>query len=379
MIQQPIQQSIQQPIYDSASQCSGNGVEHSWLGHGVAVAKAFAKSLIPMEDPHFSINPDKALEGIGRLATATIVPLSPILFIAKDIVDAWFASCVPGPDVKPELPQTSKATGEEAQEKEPGSKDAPLQQSSAARYQGSQGTRGLLALGTLASSFEYANSNDSAGDSFPINNIDDLRRIGNGLSLAGTYHQTTDIVVPQGFQAIGRGKGPFTGKYDGGCNTIKGLDDCLVDRLEGSISNLGFTDGTINKDERGDGRAGIAACIVEKNGNVNDIWAKKIHITTSGLSRDAGIGAGQVRGSVANITAVDCSVTSEKDNSNVGIGGGLVDKGGTVYNTTAVKCNVASGGRMSNAGIGGGRLMERLNTPRRWAARSKPDIQNTMI
>ncbi|MBO9497211.1 hypothetical protein J7438_24445, partial [Thalassotalea sp. G20_0] len=66
-IQQPTQKPIQQSVCDSASQCSGNGVEHSWLGHGVAVAKAFAKSLIPMEDPHFSIDPDKALEGIGRL------------------------------------------------------------------------------------------------------------------------------------------------------------------------------------------------------------------------------------------------------------------------------------------------------------------------
>lgn len=112
MIQQPILQPIQQPICDSASQRSGNGVEHSWLGHSVAVAKAFAQSLIPMEDPRFSINPNKTLEDIGRLATAIILPTSPILFIAKDIADAWFASSVPGPDVKPELPQTSKATGE---------------------------------------------------------------------------------------------------------------------------------------------------------------------------------------------------------------------------------------------------------------------------
>ena len=285
------------------------------------------------------------------------MPLSPILFIGKDIADAWFASCVPGPDGKPELPQTSKATGEEAQEKEPGSQDAPLQQPSAARYQGSQGTRGLLALGTLASSFQYANSHDSAGDSIPIRDANDLRMIGqpNGHPLHGTYHQTADIDVPQGFQAIGRGIGPFTGKYDGRCNTIKGLNDCLVYDLKGNISNLGFTDGTINNRV-----AGLAACVVGKNGNVNDIWAKNINITTQSIDGNVGIGAGEVRegGRVANITAVECWVTSTSDSSNVGIGGGLVHTGGTVYNTTAVECEVVSKGDKSNAGIGGERLKE---------------------
>uniref|UniRef100_UPI003BB71FB1 hypothetical protein n=1 Tax=Endozoicomonas sp. ALE010 TaxID=3403081 RepID=UPI003BB71FB1 len=355
MIQQPIQQSIQQPICDSASQCSGNGAEYSWLGHGVAISKAFVKSLIPMEDPCLSFNSRKAVKDLLRLATTTIVPSSSILFMAKDMANAWSGSGLPGPDAKPELPQTSKETRGEAQEKETGSKDVPLQQPSTARYQGSQGTKGLLALGTLASSFQYANSNDSAGDSIPIKDAETLGMIGNGLPLHGIYHQTADIDVPQGFQAIGREKNlPFTGNYDGGCNTIKGLSDCLVYVLEGNISNLGFTDGEINRRE-----AGIAACYVEKKGIVNDIWAKNIHIKAlSFKDDDAGIGVGVVRegGCVANITAVGCSVTSKYDNSNVGIGGGRVDKGGTVYNTTAMNCTVKSYGYKSNAGIGGGRV-----------------------
>ncbi|WBA83395.1 hypothetical protein [Endozoicomonas sp. GU-1] len=353
--QQPIQQSIQQPICDSASQCSGNGAEYSWLGHGVAVSKAFVKSLIPMEDPCLSFNSRKAVKDLLRLATTTIVPSSSILFMAKDMANAWFGSGLPGPDAKPELPQTSKETREEAQEKEPGSKDVSLQQPSTARYQGSQGAKGLLALGTLASSFQYANSNDSAGDSIPIKDAKDLRMIGQSddFPMNGTYHQTGDIDISGGFKAIGRGSIPtFTGKYDGGCNTIKGLSDCLVYVLEGRISNLGFTDGEINRRA-----AGIAACYVEKKGIVNDIWAKNIHIKAlSFKDDDVGIGAAVVRkgGCVANITAVGCSVTSEYDNSNVGIGGGRVDKGGTVHHTTAVNCKVKSYGYKSNAGIGGG-------------------------
>uniref|UniRef100_UPI0011AF282B hypothetical protein n=1 Tax=Endozoicomonas acroporae TaxID=1701104 RepID=UPI0011AF282B len=155
MIQQPIQQPTQQPICDSASQSSENGIERSWLGHGIAVCKAFATSLIPTEDPCLSFNSRKAVEDLVRLATATILPSSSILFIVKDMANAWSGSDLPGPDAKPELPQTSKETREEAQEKEPGSKDVPLQQPSTARYQGSEGTKGLLALGTLASSFQY--------------------------------------------------------------------------------------------------------------------------------------------------------------------------------------------------------------------------------
>ncbi|WBA85361.1 hypothetical protein [Endozoicomonas sp. GU-1] len=122
MIQQPIQQPTQQPICDSASQCSGNGIERSWLGHGVAVCKAFAKSLIPTEDPCLSFNSRKAVEDLVRLVTVAILPPSSILFIVKDMANAWSGGGLPGPDAKPELPQTSKETREEAQDKEPGSK-----------------------------------------------------------------------------------------------------------------------------------------------------------------------------------------------------------------------------------------------------------------
>ncbi|WP_422449727.1 hypothetical protein [Endozoicomonas sp. ALB091] len=355
MIQQPIQQSIQQPIYDSASQRSGNGVEHSWLGHGIAVAKAFVKSLIPMEDPHFSINPDKALEGIGRLATATIVPLSPILFIAKDIADAWFGSCVPGPDVKPELPQTSKATGEEAQEKEPGSKDVPLQQPSTARYQGSQGSRGLLALGTLASSFQYANSNASANGSIPIK-IYDAKTLGmigrnDSYPLNGAYQQTADIVVTQDYQSIGSDTDPFTGQYDGQCRTISDLPDCLVDTLKGSISDLHLTGANIINSTK---VTGLAACVVEINGTVGGVRAKNARISTWGDKAYAGIGGGEIKGTVANITAVDSTVETSGERAYAGIGGGLVHDGGMVANTTAVDSRVETSGERAYVGIGGG-------------------------
>uniref|UniRef100_UPI0013D0A0DF hypothetical protein n=2 Tax=Endozoicomonas acroporae TaxID=1701104 RepID=UPI0013D0A0DF len=356
MIQQPIQQSIQQPICDSASQCSGNGAEHSWLGHGVAVAKAFAKSLIPMEDPHFSINPGKALEGIGRLATAIILPTSPILFIAKDIADAWFASSVPGSDVKPELPQTAKATGDEAQGKEPGPKDAPLQQPSTARYQGSQGTRGLLALGTLASSFQYANSNAIADGSqaIKINDTQTLAKIGRhpGYPLNGTYQQTADIVATQDYQSIGNDTHPFTGKYDGQCRTISALSDCFVDTLKGSISDLHLTGANIINSTK---VTGLAACVVDINGTVSGVRAENAHISTWGDNVYAGIGGGEVRGTVANTTAVNSTVETSGERAHAGIGGGLVT--GAVANTTALDSTVETSGDVAFAGIGGGEVL----------------------
>ncbi|MBO9484285.1 hypothetical protein [Salinisphaera sp. G21_0] len=293
MIQQPAQHPIQQPICDSASQCSGNGNEHSWLGHGVAVAKAFAKSLIPTEDPCLGFNSRRAVEDLVRLATATILPPSSILFMVKDIADAWSGSGLPGPDAKPELPQTSKEIREEAQEKEPGSKDVPLQQTSTARYQGSQGTKGLLALGTLASSFQYANSKPIAdgSKSIEINDAETLGKIGRhpDYPLNGTYQQTADIVVTKDYQSIGNDTHPFTGKYYGQCRTISGLSDCFVNTLEGSIRDLHFTCANITNSRK---TTGLAACVVDVNGTVSNIRAENVHIVTSGKDADAGIGGG---------------------------------------------------------------------------------------
>ncbi|WP_163388174.1 hypothetical protein, partial [Endozoicomonas acroporae] len=170
---------------------------------------------------------------------------------------------MPGPDAKPELPQTSKETREEAQEKEPGSKDVPLQQPSTARYQGSEGTKGLLALGTLASSFQYANSKT-------INNAEELGKIGQDpeYPLYGTYQQTENIVVnknqkPIGISSWGKFLGAFTGEYDGQCHTISGLSDCFVDILKGNISNLQFTRANIKYSGR---PTGLAACVVDDTG-----------------------------------------------------------------------------------------------------------------
>ncbi|WP_422463118.1 hypothetical protein [Endozoicomonas sp. ALB115] len=355
MIQQPIQQSIQQPICDSASQCSGNDIERSWLGHGVAVSKAFVKSLIPMEDPCLSFNSRKAVEDLLRLATTTIVPASSILFMAKDMANAWSGSGLPGPDAKPELPQTSKETREEAQEKEPGSKDVPLQQSSTARYQVSQGTKGLLALGTLASSFQYANSK-----TIKINNAEDLGKIGRYSDYPphGTYQQTADIVV-NNHRPIGDVSWwGFTGKYDGQCHTISGLSDCFVKKLSGSISDLQFTHANIRKINSGS--AGLVACVVAEDGIVTNIRAKDVHIFTWGYDADAGIVGGRVKGKVGNIMALNSTVETKGPFSDAGIGGGEVYPRAIVGYITAVNCNVTTLREGSSAAIGGGLVRDQF-------------------
>ncbi|WBA82935.1 hypothetical protein [Endozoicomonas sp. GU-1] len=265
------------------------------------------------------------MEDLVRLATTAILPSSSILFIVKDMANARSGSGLPGPDAKPELPQTSKETREEAQEKEPGSKDVPLQQPSTARYQGSEGTKGLLALGTLASSFQYANSKE-------INNPEDLGKIGRGdvkFPIDGKYQQTANIYVNETHKLIGT----FTGEYDGQCYTISGLSDCFVDTLEGTIKNLKFTDAVITSKKK---TTGLVACNV--NGTVSDILADNVTISTSGESAYAGIG------------------------------GGRLEAGGKIANITAVSSHVKTSGFGADAGIGGGegsRLEERLPTPRR--------------
>ncbi|MGO0307464.1 hypothetical protein ACTL6P_12795 [Endozoicomonas acroporae] len=378
--QQPIQQSIQQPICDSASQCSGNGAEYSWLGHGVAVSKAFVKSLIPMEDPCLSFNSRKAVKDLLRLATTTILPSSSILFMAKDMANAWSGSGLSGADAKPELPQTSKETREEAQEKESGSKTVPLQQPSTARDQGSQGAKGLLALGTLASSFQYANS-----QSIAIDDAEALDKIGRdpAYPLNGKYRQTADIVVTKDYQSIGNDTHPFTGDYDGQCRTISGLPDCLVDTLkQGNITHLGFTDTHINSTKTtglvactadgtvsdiraenvhistsgDDAHAGIGAGVVDGGGTVANTMAVNSNVKTEGRLADAGIGGGEVKGTVGNIMSVNSTVETKGDFARAGIGGGEVKAGGTVGNTTAVNSHVTTSGYGSFAGIGGGQV-----------------------
>ncbi|WP_206680867.1 hypothetical protein, partial [Endozoicomonas acroporae] len=229
----------------------------------------------------------------------------------------------------------SEATGKEAREKEPGSQDVPLQQPSTACYQGSQGARGLLALGTLASSFQYANSSSDldpenateaikyAIKATKINDAKTLGKIGRDpdYPLEGTYLQTADIDVPKDFQSIGNAKNPFTGEFHGQCNTIRGLSKCFVDTLKnGKIEHLRFTDAEI----KGSDVTGLVACVVDDNGEVKDIGAEKVKITSTGYGSHVGIGGGKVSGKVFNITARGCDVETKGSEAYAGIGGGML-------------------------------------------------------
>ncbi|MBO9497270.1 hypothetical protein J7438_24755 [Thalassotalea sp. G20_0] len=81
-------------------------------------------------------------------------------------------------------------------------------------------------------------------------------------------------------------------------------------------------------------------------------------------------GGGEVKGTIDDTTAVNCTVTTNSTNANAGIGGGLVASG-KVTNTMAVGSNVTTSGEMAHAGIGGGTFMveeQWLPTPRRGTA-----------
>uniref|UniRef100_UPI001C609A26 hypothetical protein n=1 Tax=Endozoicomonas acroporae TaxID=1701104 RepID=UPI001C609A26 len=112
--------------------------------------------------------------------------------------------------------------------------------------------------------------------------------------LNGTYRQTADIDGSQLNQSIGNKNDPFTGEYDGQCRTISNLSDCFVDTLKGRIRNLHFTGANITSQKT----TGLAACVVDETGTVSNIWAKDVHILTNGDKNYAGIGGGEVKGTV---------------------------------------------------------------------------------
>ncbi|MBO9497379.1 hypothetical protein J7438_25320, partial [Thalassotalea sp. G20_0] len=95
---------------------------------------------------------------------------------------------------------------------------------------------------------------------------------------------------------------------------------------------------------------------IEIKGTVTDTTALNCTVETIKPSAHAGIGAGYLGGgTVKHTTAVKCNVITEGNNANAGIGAGE-SAGDTVNHTTAVNCTVTTSGRKANAGIGAGEL-----------------------
>ncbi|WP_157673989.1 hypothetical protein [Endozoicomonas ascidiicola] len=223
MIHPPIQ-AAQPAFSDSVSPLPENGNGRSWLGHGIAISKAFVGSMIPAEDPDFSINPH-ALRNLAQLGITVTLPASRILFMAIDVAKAYSGSPVPGPDVKTESPRASKATREEAEEKQPCRQNAHLQQPSTVHNQGSTAAK-VFGVVVGVQFFSGARSEKT----IEINDTQTLGKIGqdNDYPLDGHFQQTADINATEHHQPIGNNSHPFTGQYDGQCHTISGLSDCFV-------------------------------------------------------------------------------------------------------------------------------------------------------
>ncbi|MGI2027165.1 hypothetical protein [Endozoicomonas acroporae] len=215
--------------------------------------------------------------------------------------------------------------------------------------------KAAVALGALSGLSAAAAASPSGNKTevwIKVPNATTLGKIGRDQDypLDGKYRQTADIDGSQLNQSIGNKTDPFTGEYDGQCRTISNLSDCFVDTLNGSISHLRFTGANIDSTEV----TGLAACVVDVNGTVSNIWAENVHILTNGDKNYAGIGGGEVKGTVGNTTAVNSRVNTTGVVAYAGIGGGRVYRGGTVANTTAVNSRVETSGKSANAGIGGG-------------------------
>ncbi|WP_219622290.1 hypothetical protein, partial [Endozoicomonas acroporae] len=217
--------------------------------------------------------------------------------------------------------------------------------------------RAVVANTTQVNSFARSTgypSGNKTEEWIEVTNATTLGKIGHerGYPLNGTYRQTADIDGSQLTRPIGSKNHPFTGEYDGQCRTISNLSDCFVDTLKGNISHLQFTGANINSEKT----TGLAACVVHDTGIVSNIRAKDVHILTRGYQHYAGIGGGEVIGTVSNTTAVNSRVETEDKDADAGIGGGYVAAGGTVANTMAVNSTVVTSGVDADAGIGGGEV-----------------------
>ncbi|WP_257263034.1 ZmpA/ZmpB/ZmpC family metallo-endopeptidase-related protein [Endozoicomonas sp. ONNA2] len=184
-----------------------------------------------------------------------------------------------------------------------------------------------------------------------------LGKIGHdpGYPLNGHYRQTgDDIDGSQLGQPIGNDTHPFTGRLRGKKNgTICNLSHCLVQTLggPGQIDGLNFNGANI----RDKGPVAVVACTIADAARVSNISVKNAHVVALGNS--AGIVGGDVRGTVFNTTAINCSVAtsaSGEETGSAGIGAGLLRGNGNVVDTTAVNCHVTATLRDGGAGIGAG-------------------------
>ncbi|WP_163369740.1 hypothetical protein [Endozoicomonas acroporae] len=174
--------------------------------------------------------------------------------------------------------------------------------------------------------------------------------------LNGTYRQTGDIDGSQLGQPIGNDTHPFTGSLRRENGTIGNLSHCLVQTLggPGQINGLRFSDANI----REEGPVAVAACTIEDAARVSSISVNNANVLALGHS--AGIAGGDVRGTVLNTTAVNCTVATSADGKYAGaagIGAGFLRGGGMVVDTTAVNCSLASSTNSGAAGIGAGKLI----------------------
>ncbi|MGI2027162.1 hypothetical protein [Endozoicomonas acroporae] len=213
-----------------------------------------------------------------------------------------------------------------------------------------------MALGALSSlsAAEAASPSGSKEGWKPVPDAASLGKIGHDLDypLSGTYRQTADIDGSQLTRPIGNKTHPFTGQLKGQDHTIGNLRHCLVQELAGEVDGLRFTGASIGSSSD---PTAVVACRISRSGTVNNIRVENAHVDNR---RDkAAIVGGEIDGKVANITAVDCTVSARK---HAGIGGGAVLSKGTLDNLAAINCTVESSGYSYGVGIGAGKVFGRI-------------------
>ncbi|WP_422463586.1 hypothetical protein [Endozoicomonas sp. ALB115] len=212
-----------------------------------------------------------------------------------------------------------------------------------------------MALGALSSLTAAAAASPSGSKEVwkPVPDAKTLDKFGRDPDylLSGNYFQTANIDGGELLQPIGSDGQAFTGKYNGQGYTIENLRDCFVKNLKGEVDGLRFTDASIGSSS---GPTAVVACKVSRGGTVSNIRVENAHVDNRW--DNAAIVGGEIDGKVANITAVDCSVSAGK---HAGIGGGAVLSKGALANITAINCTVENPGYYLNfydVGIGAGQV-----------------------
>ncbi len=170
--------------------------------------------------------------------------------------------------------------------------------------------------------------------------------------LDGRYRQLADIDAGDLSGPIGNTSHPFTGEYDGRCQSIDQLRHCFVQKLDGNgrIDNVRFSRADISSSKK----VGVVACEMSGNATLGNIVVEHSTVAGFGTYAPAGIGAGVASNKtlINGFSTLNCTTKTSGSFSSAGAVAGVAR--GTIDNTRLDNARVETLGVGSDAGGGAG-------------------------